>query len=473
MEILKKPLAIEPTDVIAAPESRVAWYARQENNNMKIVKSLLAGLPLMALAIDAHAYVSSHEAARLGTSLTWVGAEKAGNADGSIPPYNGGLTTAPSSFKTGDSMRPDPFADEKPLLVINGKNVDSYKGLLTATTVALARRYPGFRIDVYPTHRTASLPQAILDNSRRNATNARSINGGIAIDNVMPGVPFPIPQSGAEAMWNFLLRYQGVNIHSKYDSWSVDTAGVPSLAVTGEAYVSFPIYENLSKPFSSSDIYYQLRLSYTGPARRAGESIMLKNATNATEFPGRAWQYMPAQRRVKQISILAYDTPNPGTARALELYDWTLVGKQEMIVPYNTYKLTYARNAKSLTTPNFIAPDFVRWEKHRVYVVEGNLKPGATHIYQKRRFYLDEDTWAAVASDQYDTSGQLYRGSFAFFSQSYDQQVPDATPFMTYDLSRGTYNINGVVGPHGGIRYIEPLSTAQWVPESMAGSGIR
>ena len=440
---------------------------------MKLVKSLLAAIPLMGLVIDAHAYVSSQEAARLGTSLTGVGAEQAGNADGSIPPYSGGLTTAPASFKAGDSMRPDPFAHEKPLLVINGKNVDAYKGMLTATTVALAKRYPGFRVDVYPTHRTASLPQAVLDNSRKNATNARSLDGGTAIDNVMPGVPFPIPQSGAEAMWNFLLRYQGVNIHSKYDSWSVDTAGVPSLAVTGEAYVSFPIYENMSKPFSSLDIYYQLKLSYTGPARRAGESIMLKNATNATEFPGRAWQYMPAQRRVKQISILAYDTHNPGTARALELYDWTLVGKREMIVPYNTYKLTYAREAKSLTTPNFIAPDYVRWEKHRVYVVEGNLKPGAKHIYQKRRFYLDEDTWAAVASDQYDTDGQLYRGSFAFFSQSYDQQVPDATPFMTYDLSRGTYNINGVVGPHGGIRYIEPLSTAQWAPESMAVSGIR
>jgi len=440
---------------------------------MKFVKSFLATPLLMALTIDAQAYVSSQEATQLGTNLTLVGAEKAGNADGSIPPYSGGLTTAPASFKTGDSMRPDPYAHEKPLLVINGKNVDQYKGMLTATTVELAKRHPDYRIDVYPTHRTASLPQAVLDNSRKNATAATSLNGGIAFDNVLPGVPFPIPKSGAEAMWNFLLRYQGVNIRSKYDSWSVDSAGVASLAVTGEALVSFPIYENLTKPISNSDLYYQLKLSYTGPARRAGESIMLKNATNPLQRPGRAWQYMPAQRRVKQISILAYDTPNPGTARALELYDWTLVGKQEMIVPYNTYKLTYAPNAKSLTTPNFIAPDFVRWEKHRVFVVEGNLKPGATHIYQKRRFYLDEDTWAAVASDQYDMSGKLFRGSFAFLSQSYDQQVPDATPFMTYDLSRGTYNINGVVGPHGGIRYTEALSTAQWVPESMAGAGVR
>ncbi|WP_095148751.1 DUF1329 domain-containing protein [Pseudomonas sp. Irchel s3a18] len=440
---------------------------------MKFVKSFLAASLIMALAIDAQALVSSQEAAELGNRLTLVGAEKAGNADGSIPPYSGGLTTAPASFKTGDSMRPDPYAHEKPLLVINGKNVDQYKGLLTATTVELARRYPGYRIDVYQTHRTAALPQAVLENSRKNATAARSLDDGIAFDNVLPGVPFPIPQSGAEAMWNFLLRYQGVNIHSKYDSWSVDSAGVPSLVVTGAAYASFPIYENMSKPINNSDLYYQLKLSYTGPARRAGESIMLKNATNPLQRPGRAWQYMPAQRRVKQISILAYDTPNPGTARALELYDWTLVGKQEMIVPYNTYKLTYARDAASLTTPNYISPDFVRWEKHRVYVVEGNLKPGAKHIYQKRRFYLDEDTWAALASDQYGMSGELYRGSFAFLSQSYDQQVPDATPFMTYDLSRGSYNINGVVGPHGGIRYIEPLSTAQWVPESMAGAGIR
>ena len=427
----------------------------------------------MTLAIDAQASVSSQEAAQLGTNLTLVGAEKAGNADGSIPPYSGGLTTAPASFKAGDTMRPDPYANEKPLLVINGRNVDQYKDLLSATTVALAKRFPDYRIDVYPTHRTAALPQKVLNNSRHNAIDAKSLEGGLAIDNVLPGVPFPIPKSGAEAMWNFLLRYQGVNIHSKYDSWNVDSAGVASLAITGEAFISFPIYEHLSKPFNNSDIYHQMKLSYTGPARRAGESIMLKNATNPLHFPGRAWQYMPAQRRVKQISVLAYDTPNPGTARALELYDWTLVGKQEMIVPYNTYKLTYARDAKSLTTPNYISPDFVRWEKHRVYVVEGNLKSGSKHIYQKRRFYLDEDSWAALASDQYDASGQLYRGSFAFLSQSYDQQVPDATPFMTYDLSRGSYNINGVVGPHGGIRYIEPLSTAQWVPESMAGAGVR
>ena len=452
---------------------------------MKFVQTLLAASLVMAIGAQAQAAVSTQEAAKLGSSLTLVGAEKAASADGAIPAYAGGLTTAPASFKAGDSMRPDPFASEKPVLVIDGKNVDQYKGMLTATTVELAKRFPTFRVDVYTTHRTVALPQAVLDNSVKNASGAKSLEGGLAIDNVLPGVPFPIPQSGSEAMWNFLLRYQGVNINSKYDSWNVDSAGVPSLATTGQAFITYPIYENLAQTISSADVYYQMKLYYTGPARRAGESIMLKDAANPLQQPRRAWQYLPGQRRVKLAPNLAYDTPNPGTAGAgtyddvfvfngaLDRYDWKLVGKQEMIVPYNTYKLTYAQDPKSLTTPNHLAPDFVRWEKHRVWVVEGNLKAGARHVYQKRRFYLDEDSWAALASDQYDARGQLYRGSFAFLSQSYDKQVPDSTPFMIYDLVGGSYNINGVVGPYGGIRYIDSLSKAQWSPESLAGAGIR
>ncbi|WP_449433522.1 DUF1329 domain-containing protein [Pseudomonas putida] len=452
---------------------------------MRLINSVLAAALAAVIAGQAQAGVSTQEAAKLGSSLTGVGAEKAGNADGSIPAYQGGLTTPPASFKAGDSMRPDPFADEKPLLVIDGKNVEQYKGLLTATAAELARRYPTYHINVYPTHRTVALPKAVLDNSLKNATGAKSLDGGLVIDNVLPGVPFPIPTSGSEAMWNHLLRYLGVSLSSKYDSWSVDAAGVPTLATTGKSFMSYPIYEDMSKPIKGTDTFYQMKLYYTGPARRAGEAIMLKDSANPLAQPRQAWQYLPGQRRVKLAPDLAYDTPNPGTGGtntyddtfvfngALDRFDWKLVGKQEMIIPYNTYKLTYATDAKALTTPNHIASDYVRWEKHRVWVVEGTLKSGSRHIYHKRRMYLDEDSWIALASDQYDASGKLYRGSFAFLSQSYDKQVPDTSPFMIYDLVGGNYNINGIVGPYGGIKYIEPLSKAQWAPDALAGSGIR
>jgi hypothetical protein len=162
-----------------------------------MLNSVLAASLAAVIAGQAQAAVSTKEAAKLGTSLTPVGAEMAANADGSIPAYTGGLTTAPAGFKAGDGMRPDPFADEKPLLVIDGKNVDKYKGLLTATTAELAKRYPTYHINVYPTHRTVALPQAVLDNSVKNATGTQSINGGLSIDNLLPGVPFPIPTSGS------------------------------------------------------------------------------------------------------------------------------------------------------------------------------------------------------------------------------------------------------------------------------------
>ncbi|WGV20149.1 DUF1329 domain-containing protein [Pseudomonas putida] len=452
---------------------------------MNFVRTLLASCLSLAALNAAQAAVSTDQAARLGSSLTAIGAEKAGNADGSIPAYQGGLQTPPASYQSGASMRPDPFASDKPLLVIDASNAEQYKSQLTATTLELLKRYPSYRVDVYPTHRSVALPQAVLDNTRKNATAANSKEGGTAVDNVLPGIPFPIPQNGAEAMWNFLLRYQGVSMTAKYDSWNVDAAGKPSLSTTGQANISYPIYEDMAKPIGAKDTYYQMKLVYTGPARRAGEAMMLRDAANPLVQPRSAWQYLPGQRRVKLAPNLAYDTPNPGTSGsgtyddvfvfngALDRYDWTLVGKQEMYVPYNTYQLTYNTDVKQVITPNHLAPQFVRWEKHRVWVVEGKLKDGARHIYHKRRFYLDEDSWIALASDQYDARGQLYRGSFAFLTQSYDKQTPDATPFMIYDLIGGTYNLNGVVGAYGGIRYIDPLSKTQWSPESLAGNGIR
>ena len=452
---------------------------------MKFAHTLLAASLALAASGSALAAVSAGEAAKLGSTLTVIGAEKAANADGSIPAYQGGLTTAPAGFKAGDTFRPDPFADEKPLLVIDGKNVAQYKDKLTAVTAELATRFPSFRIEVYPSHRTAALPKALLDNTVKNATGAKSLENGMAIENVLPGVPFPIPQSGAEAMWNHLLRYQGVAYSTKYDSWNVDSAGTATLATTGMAFNGFPIYEDLNKAIDAKDIYFQTKLYYSGPARRAGESLMLKDSANPLAQPRRAWQYLPGQRRVKLAPSLAYDTPNPGTAGsgtyddiyvfngALDRYDWKLVGKKEMYVPYNTYKLTYVKDAKQLTTANHLNPELVRWEMHRVWVVEGTLKSGARHIYHKRRFYLDEDTWNALASDQYDARGQLYRGSYSFFTQSYDVETPNTAPHVIYDLIGGSYNVNGVVGPYGGIKYIEPLSKAQWSPESLAGSGIR
>jgi hypothetical protein len=454
---------------------------------MRLPLILLSASATLGLSYAAQAAAPADQVAKLGQSLTQLGAEKAASADGSIPAYTGGNTTLPAGFTAGDSMRPNPYADEKPSLVINSKNAAQYSEHLTATVAELLKRFPDFRIDIYPSHRSAALPQWVLDNSVKNAANATSTGGGVGIANALPGTPFPIPATGSEAMWNHLMRYQGSTANSKYDNWNVDSSGTATLATTGDATISYPFYQDPARTTVSDpkEIFYRVKVVYSAPARRAGEALLLQDAIDPLTQPRRAWQYLPGQRRVKLAPDIAYDTPNPGSAGAstyddsfvfsgaLDRYDWKLIGKKEMFVPYNSYAIVYDKDVAKMTTPNYVNPDKVRWESHRVWVVEGTLKEGMRHIYKTRRFYLDEDTWSALASDQYDARDTLFRGSLAFTAPSYDSKVPVGPAHMIYDLVVGSYNITGMTGPYGGVKYIPDLSNVQWSPESLAGAGIR
>jgi len=453
-----------------------------------MLRSALLAASLAALFSGApFAAVPADEARQLGTTLTSVGAEKAANRDGTIPAYTGPIA-APANYQKGATLRPDPFADEKPRLVITKKDVAAQGDKLTEGTKQLLERYDTMRLDVYRTHRTVGVPQRVIDNTVKNATGAKAIEGGLAVENALPGYPFPIPKSGAEVMWNHLLRYSGLGYDgSRYENWNVDSAGVATLAVAADAFWAWPIYDaKKTDAISGSEPYWYNKLLYVGPARRNGEALLIIDSVNPLQQPRRAWQYLPGQRRVRRAPDLAYDTPNPGSAGAgtyddvsvfngaIDRYDWKLVGKKEMYVPYSSYRLTYHKPTSDITKPHHLNPDLVRWELHRVWVVEGTLKPDKRHIYSKRVFYVDEDSWTALASDEYDARGQLYRSSFAFQSFSYDVQAPFADTFVIYDFSSGAYNITGLFGTYGGLKYMTELPRdSAWTADALAGAGVR
>ncbi len=367
---------------------------------------LIAGMTTALMGAGAQAAITAEQAKALGTTLTGVGAEKAGNKDGSIPAYAGGLTTPPAGFKAGDGMRPDPFAGEKPRLVIDAKNMAQYADNLTEGTKALLKQHPSFRVDVYPTHRTVAFPKWVLDNTAKVATTAKTGNGGRSIEGAHAGFPFPIPKDGYEAMWNHLVRFNGQAYESKYRNLTVDASGKPTLATEGNSVQEYPYWDN-SK--SEAETYWRIKLTYTAPARRAGEALLLVDPLDIGNKDRRAWSYLPGQRRVKVAPDFSFDTPNPGSAGgntfddlfvfngSMDRYDFKLVGKKEIVVPYNDYKAVYGAKQDDLLKPNHLNPDLVRWELHRVWVVEATLREGKRHVYSKRTFYLDEDSWAAVA----------------------------------------------------------------------------
>jgi hypothetical protein len=438
---------------------------------------------VVALASPAAALaLSPEEAKQLGTTLTAVGAERAGNADGTIPAYDGGLTRPPPSFVPGSGHRPDPFAGEKPLFSIDAKNAATHAERLSAGTRALMERYPDFRIDVYPTHRTVAFPAFVIENTLRSATSARTENGGLSLVGVRAAYPFPIPKTGHEAMWNHLVRFTALCDERKTTAWHVSASGRATLGSSARILESYPYWEPDEKV---ANTYFRLRIRYDGPPRKAGEALMLIDPVDYVQRGRRGWQYLPGQRRVRVAPELAYDTPNAATSGAqtfddallfngeMDRFDFRLVGKRELYVPYNVYRAVYEATPEQLFRPRFLAPELVRWELHRVWVVEATLEPGKRHVYSRRVFYLDEDSWAALLSDQYDARGELYRVGVAFMAPSYDVPAPWPDPFLHYDLATGVYAINGWLGASGWMRHVPCPGENEWSPDALAGAGVR
>ncbi len=449
---------------------------------MRLRNIFIAVGMLLSFVGTAMAAITPEEAQKLGTSLTAIGAEKAGNKDGSIPEYTGGLTTAPSTFKEGSGLRDDPFVDEKPLFTINQQNMDKYSDNLTDGQKTLLKKYPSYHLDAYKTHRTAAFPKYVLENTIKQALTTKTENNGLSVIGSHAAFPFPIPKTGYEAMWNHLLRYNGTTLNHYPRSLVVNSAGRATMTYQLDEVLDFPYWYTEAQVGGA---FLRLRDICTGPPRNVGESLLLIDAVDMYKEGRRIWQYLPGQRRTKLAPDIAFDTPNTQLNGAttydewdiflgsMERFDFKLIGKKEMYIPYNDYKLAYQSKADEVLTPNHLNPNFVRWELHRVWVVEADLIPGKRHIFSKRMFYLDEDTWAALASDEYDSRGQLYRSGFQYMVQHYDAPSPYTYLHGFYDFSANMYTLDVYTAETGGVKYIGRLPEKEWTPEALAGAGVR
>jgi hypothetical protein len=450
-------------------------------------KHIKAALLLGSLAAgSALAAVSPEQAAQLGKTLTPVGAEMAGNADGSIPAWTGEPTPPPPGFEKGKHY-PDPFPDDKPLYIIDGNNWKEHETFLNPGTKAMFEKYgaDGFAIHVYPTRRTVTRPDWYNANTLKNATGATLAADGQKIEGNLPGIPFPIPQSGLEAIWNHMIRY-GVEFNQDVDAYYVDSSGKPVMATSQHSTSAYPMFYKKDEPIGDTP-WTMLRIDYNAPARRAGEILLVHEpGADYTEGKGRkAWQYLVGQRRVRLAPAVSFDTPNPGVAGTStyddafvyngspERFNWKLVGKQEMIVPANNNKFVFEMKMEDTLGPKFLKPEATRWEKRRVWVVDSTLKEGQRHLYSRRTFYLDEDSWVAVASDQYDGRGQLWRLQYLYPAPLYGDHAEFNSAFGLYDVLQNIYNFNGKMIPGTYEQGLGNTDSKFFTPQGMARSGVR
>lgn len=404
---------------------------------------------LWAAAGCAWAGVSEAEAARLGKDLTPVGAEKAGNKDGSIPAWTGGITQPPAGWKVGQK-RINPFKADKPLYSIDAGNADKYKDKLSEGQMALVKTLKGYRMDVYPTRRSCGFADFVYERTRTNAREAKLADNGWGLEKALgAAVLFPMPKSGAEAVWNHKLRYMGEGRAEYYSTiFSAKDGEITPLVQDQWTTTAFHNPKNKGVE-DAGGVEMKLLNAVVAPAARTGELILAHWFFNK---PSDAWLYFPGQRRVRRAPTFAYDNPVPGYenletvdqypmfAGAMDRYDWKLVGKQELIIPYNSWDLIdKSRKYQEIYGPDYIKRDLVRYELHRVWKVEATLKPGMRHIFPKRTFYLDEDSWALMVADNYDAQGKVWRVQESSLFVAPEIPACVGQEFVSYDLTVGRY----------------------------------
>jgi hypothetical protein len=454
---------------------------------MKITKSLFhAGvLGLSLLATSVIAAVPAAEADKLGKSLTPMGAEMAGNADGSIPAWKPLPKNAGSVDSKG--FLSDPYPGEKPLFTITAQNVDQYKAKLAPGQYAMFKRYPEtFKMPVYPSHRGATVPDDVFAAIKRNATNTNLVSGGNGLENFETAVPFPIPKSGVEVIWNHITRYRGGSVTRLVTQATPQPNGSYSMVYFQDQFVFRDKMKDYD-PKNPGNILFYFKQKVTAPARLAGGVLLVHETLDQVKEPRSAWVYNAGQRRVRRAPQVSYD--GPGTAAdglrtsdnldmyngAPDRYDWKLEGKKEMYIASDSYKLdSPTLKYDDIIKAGHINQDLTRYELRRVWHVVATLKEGQRHIYAKRDFYIDEDTWQAAVIDHYDGRGQLWRVAEAHAENYYDKQVPWYALEALYDLQSGRYLALGMKNEEkSAYDFGFTATTSDFTPAALRQDGVR
>lgn len=444
---------------------------------MKRILVSSALLAALAAAAPAAAKVSAEEAARLDSDqLTCMGAERAGNADGTIPAYTGKWVDQWPGLKNRNGYDPGPYAHEKPLFVITPQNLQDHAERLTAGQKAMLQRYPrSFRMPVYASHRDFSYSAWVCDVVKKNAVTAELVNDGLGFTGTTGGITFPFPQNGLEAQWNIQNPHRAWTEQAILDQAVVYRDG--GIAWGRVAYRILSVFNDPRRRGSNQDLvnaYFDVETLL--PEREKG-TVIIGWTPNDTSKARMAYIYNPGIRRVRLAPEFGFDTPQgAGGFRTVDddrlfngspvRYDWKIVGKKEIYVPYNAFRvndpaLSYAK----LLTPNTLNPEYMRYELHRVWVLEATVKKGYRHVYKRRVIYVDEDTWHPIWADTYDGRDQLWRVSLVNYFWSPAMQAYHAGVSIYHDLTADAYFADRLVNES---KVWWKLNTGELRPEMFA-----
>lgn len=437
------------------------------SERLRPLASVLAAVGILG----AQPVLAADDAAALGRNLTPLGGESAANADGSIPAWQAGALN--SGWAPG-KPRADffKFKDDKPLFTIDASNADKYANKLSEGQLALLRNFKNYRIAVYPSRRHCSAPDFVKQNTKANVGAAKIGSDGWSLaEATVPGIPFPFPKSGIEVLWNAKMKYAGVGLTmpALWIMLSPRASGGDWIEAKSSQTYFYPWGKKGSNKLADlPQVEYYTYFDYASPTALAGQALI---ATAYLNKGSDTFYYFPGQRRVRRMPSYSYDAPQVGFENQYTVdeprvfngtpdrFDWKLVGKKEMYVGYNAFGM-YDPNVdrRKVITPDGVESAATRYELHRVWVIEATVKEGVRHVAPKRRFYVDEDSWALMGAEDYDAQGKLWKVRESFVIPVAETGSCDNPAFVQYDLNSGrVLHDQGSVGAGKDLKWsVEP-----------------
>jgi hypothetical protein len=453
---------------------------------MTAYKRLLLASAFLIAAPIAVAKVPADQANRLGKDLTWSGAETAGSGD--VPAYTGGISSPPAGVKFDPKTQhpPDPFPGDKPKYTITAANMAQYDAKLTDGHKALLKRLPSFKMNVYESRRTCTVPKFVQDATKNNALVAAMTADGEGVTGGIMGTPFPITTNAQEMIWNHRLRFLPHKLYRQYATAPVQANGSYNLIrYQDEAIIN---WTNPAKKKAEDlgNIMLMYLQNTVAPPRLAGNVILVHETLNGSVEARKAWSYNPGQRRTRRAPDISYDNPGfntdgmstadsfTGFNGALDRYTWSVQGKSIKIIPYNSYKVLNSKYDQ-LIKPSHLNPDLVRYEPHRVWTVEAKLKAGQRHLYARRVLHLDEDTRAMVGGELYDGRGGLWRVQELHSVNFYHVPLCFSIGELVYDIqSNGRYLAGSLVSEEKPFNFdADEINESRFQPDSLRTIGVR
>jgi hypothetical protein len=372
---------------------------------------------------------------------------------------------------------------EAPQFIITRANLAQHADKLTDGHKAMFAKYPSYRMIVYPTLRSAYFPPEVEQATIKNAASAELIGTDEVKDAVL-GFPFPVPKSGAEVLWNHKMRFRGSTVRRYNNQAIVKNDGSYKISKLVED-VKFK-YANLEEANPGTKILLYYLSEVLSPPRVAGQLLLVHETSGAGGSGRDAWIYNPGLGRVNRAPDVGYDNPYIGTDGeqfndqvdmfngALDRYDWKLVGRKEMYIPYNSFLI----NAPLIKYDDIIRPGHInqnlsRYELHRVWVVEATLRQGLRHQFKKRRFYVDEDSWAVAVVDCYDNRDQLWKVQEGQLLTVPFVPTVTAIPEIIYDLQSGRYFVTALLNEDRISDFKIKLDDKQFAPNALSAKAQR